>query len=1093
MVIHPSIKQLSKRLEPFLPVPFIVAAAVYLLSLSRGVYPGSSAALTAAAAGLIPPSGAAHPVFAWVARGVAAGELFSLPVRLNLFPAFCGTLCAMLLYRLVSRMILFAACEDPGGGGRMDEYVTDTVSEMPPEVARYNLRMPPIAVAGGLIAAFLFIFTVPVWSAATRLENGLFDLLLALSALSLYPAEETRLRLPRLALSFFLFVLGLFDSAVFLLLLPCFAFLTLRDFVVTRSRTTMVCWLVAAGTAGAAFSVYAFWQNTEGLSAASLYRILSVYAHALPYQHYSELRAFFPYAGWALVTLQAGVPALFLLFGKHVFFKEKRANTLLVLLLVAVTVIPGLLNLPVAPFALFQPVGHLPVFGSALLAAAAASVIAACLIALCPADRRQDGDQFINVDINEQWQYKSLCLLAGVLLPVLLLLALITPLRSFHAVDARRGLFADKIARELLAVMKERTWLISNGYLDHHLLLQAHMLNKPLTIVTLQARAPQQEIDRLKSLIASSPVFEGQNRQRLQNALSIGTFRFVRDWFLADPSAGSRAMVFGTPDIWSACGYRAVPEGLAFGGVRPDQTVDLASIDQANQALTGRIMPFLAKQDKASGFVNALGEMLRMKAGLAANELGVLLEGMGEFEAAYQAYSRANRLDPMNLSAMINAHAVISTKKIHSEALDRLTKNIRAALSDRSYQGRGLTGISQRYGTIRQQAFYQQQAAEWSSVGIRAVASDKVRKALALSEQTGVAALIEKAMFYAQTEDFAKAEACYLSALEKDSKNREALTGIGLLMLSQRNMPEAEKWIQKALYAGVEKDALLYQTITLAIFKKETAQALDLLDGATKKFPEDVRYWTMLADVFLSQGDTQAVERKVLPEMQKVLKPANYFLIHAVRGFLLRKKGPDHFQEARLCLLKALSLNAALPDIWNVVIELDMAIGKPDFIESDVRNLLNLEPDHALANYLLGSLLLARRALLEAEDFLRRSIEKRPTAAACNDLGEDLRLQARLAEAETFVRQALVLEPGLLPALDTLACILFDLGRYEEAAQTAAKAVAARPSHAPYQLTLLRAQIRQGDKDGVAKRRQSLFKSNVPIPDALEKEMKEMK
>jgi tetratricopeptide (TPR) repeat protein len=500
------------------------------------------------------------------------------------------------------------------------------------------------------------------------------------------------------------------------------------------------------------------------------------------------------------------------------------------------------------------------------------------------------------------------------------------------------------------------------------------------------------------------------------------------------------------------------------------------------------------KQDNASGgYVAALAETLRMKAGLAANELGVLLEESGAFEAAYQAYSRAGQIDPMNVSAAINGYALSGTQKMYPEALDRLRKKIIAATSDRAFTAQRLTWILQNYGTIRQQAYYLQQAETWSKGGARVVANEKIRKAFALSEQAGASSLVENALFYVQTENSEKAEACYLAALEKDAANREALAGISTLMLIKRDTAEAEKWIQKALAAGVGKEAVMYQTITLAVLKKERVQALTLLKEAIAKQPEDLRYWALQAEVLLDQGDTQVVENQLLPEMQKALKNPNHFLVHAVRGFLLRKKGPAHFLPARLSLIRALSLNAALPDIWNAVLELDLALNNPEFTETDARNLLNVDPEHALANYLLGSLLLTRGALREAEDFLRRSIEKRPTAAACNDLAEDLRLQTRLAEAEAIARQALNLEPGLLPAHDTLACILFDLGRYEEAAQTAAKAVAARPSHAPYQLTLLRVQIKQGDKDGVELRRKSLAESKVPIPAALLKEMKEMK
>ena len=295
--------------------------------------------------------------------------------------------------------------------------------------------------------------------------------------------------------------------------------------------------------------------------------------------------------------------------------------------------------------------------------------------------------------------------------------------------------------------------------------------------------------------------------------------------------------------------------------------------------------------------------------------------------------------------------------------------------------------------------------------------------------------------------------------------------------------------------AGISKERLRYPIVVLALLRKDTDMALKLLNEATQKEPSDVRYWTMLADVLLSQGDVQSVEFRVLPAMQKSLLTPNHYLIHAVRGCLLKKKGPNFYKDARSSLLNALSQNADLADIWDALLELDVAINDPDFKASDARNLLRVEPDHALANYLMGTVLLERGALPEAEDFFKRSIEKKPTAAACNDLAEDLRRQKKLNEAESFARRALELEPKLPPALDTLACILLDDGKADEAVRNAKEAVESKTalSLSTYQLTLLRAQVKLGNKNGVRESVKILMESKTSIPDALQKEINQMK
>jgi len=1098
MTIHPSVLDLSKRLIRFLPIAGVVAATTYAVSVCPHVYPGYSATLTAAAAGINPPSFVTHSLFTFVSRVVAACELFSLPIRLNLLSALCGTLCAMLIYRLVSRTILFYACEDAGGGGLtnlLDESVKARMGHiMPPEIDRYNRRVFPIAVAGGLAAVFIFTYSAAIWSAATRLNPGLFDLLLALMSLSLFPRGKTPSRLPRLALSVFLFVVGILDSAVFLVLFPCFAFLTFKVFWFSRQRLAMAGCIVAAGLAAVGFSLVIHWQNGGAPPDKPFLLAAQTFVRMWPHHQYRELRAFFPHSGWAWVVFPTGILASVLLFGKRILFKKRQADTFIALILVLFAAVPGLLNLPWSPFAVFQATDHLPVFSSALLAATAACAIAACLVLLIPSD---ESPSVPGPGRNRPHRPKPLQLLlrtgAQILLAVLTLLAIATPGRSYPVVARRRGAFADTAAREILSAMGDRTWLISNGYLDNHLLIQSRILGKPLILVALRARVNPHDTEKIRREIAFSPVFAGQNRQRLQNALSIGTVRFVMEWFSRDPHAARHAMVWASPDIWTACGYRAIPVGLVFGGLNPATKPDLCALEQASRTLAEKVAPLFDKKDGDSGYLAALREMLHIKAGLAVNELGVFLEDMGEPDAALQAYERATRIDPGNISAAINGYTLANTLNRHPETLDRLKARVKNLMSEQGYPVWGVTGIVQTYGTIRQKPFYQQQAAMWASLGSQQASVDKGRRALSLSKRTGVEALIENAAFYADAQYWKQAEACYTEALEQDISNHDALSGMSKLMVTTRRTEEAEKWLQKALDSGVNKDSLLYQTIQLATLKGDIDQALQLLKEATERHPKDLRYWTLLADLLLGRGDIQTVEYHILPSMQRALKSPNHYLIHAVRGFTLKKKGPYCFKEARLSLLKALSLHAALPRVWDAVLELDAAIGNLAFITTDAKNLLNVDPDHALANYILGSVALANGSLAESEDFLRRSIERSPTAAACNDLGENLRRQKRLAEAEGYVRQAISLDPALVSALDTLANLLCDAGRVDAAAEYAAQAVAASPRKPDFQLTLLRIQLEQGDYEGVRQRLETLSESKTVIPDDLKKKIANMK
>jgi len=1095
MWIHPSVAFKARRLVWYLPLAGLIAGVTYLMSLSRCAFPGRSAALMAESAGLIPSTGAAHPLFALLARQVAAWDVGSFVVRMNAFPAVCGSLCAMLLAHVVARLILFAASEDGGGAekselaGEEGEFERSGLSE---EIEKHNRRVFRVAAAGGLFAGVLFAFTAATWTAATRLETGLFHVMLGLASLSLFPLVDAPGRGIRLVLSVCLFTFGLFDSVVFFLFLPCYAYLLFDVFMRTDRRAGMVLLVIGSGLVAAAMVTAAYWMNQSDVS---LRHAVIPYMRGLARQHLAELRFFFPRSGWLLVVLQVGLPGVLLLFGRQILFRERKVNTIIALFLIVIAVLPGLLGLPIAPFDIFQRFDHLPVFVSVIAASATACAFAGCWIFLLPDERVADLDLSTPLDDEFEQRLGVLRGITGALLAIIVLLAIATPFRSFGRVDARRGDFADMAAREILEAMKERTCLVTNGLIDNHLLIQAHLLDRKLSLIKLRSLsvADNKSLDTLR-LIEKSPLFEGLNRQRLSNAFMIDPVRFVMEWVNSDKKASDKVMFFATPDIWTACGYRAVPEGFAFGGLPADKTVDMKRVLDQNRAFADRMAPVFARTPPRTDFAAGLRLLLRTRAGFSANELGVLLEEQGDFEAAYDAYLDAVSVDPQNVSAAVNVYELSRQRLLHPEMGDILRKRMRAAVSHAKIRSmQGITWALQNYGTIRQQVFYQQQATQWSLLGARMVAADKIRKGQTLSERTGIGTLMDNAPVYLQTGDRAKAEACYSAVLEKEPENRDALIALCTLALGQKRIQDAEKWYRQALQTGVEPLALRYQTVMLAILKDEKKQALELLITATREVPSDLRYWTLMADLLLERGDFLYVERQLLPNMQKALKTADHFMIHVIRGTTLYKKGPEFYKEARLSLLAALARNAALPEVWNDVLKLDCLIGDATFTESDARRLLGLDPEHALANYLMGASLLSRNKVKESEDFLRRSIEKKTTAAACNDLAENLRLQKRLDEAESFARRALKLEPDFVPAQDKLARILLDRGRFEEAAQVAGQAVATQPDFPAYRLTLLRAQVKLGNKDKVLQQVETLSRSQTELPETLVQEINAMR
>jgi tetratricopeptide (TPR) repeat protein len=1073
MGVHRSVLGLARGLALYLPLPALAAAAAYLATLAPHVYPGRSARLVSAAAGLTPPSEAAHPLFAFLARAGAAADALPLPLRMNLLSALCGIGCAALLYHLVARTILFAACED-AGGSRVDlapageaPAKAAATSPLPPEVEEYNRRMFRIAVIGGMVAAYALIFTAAGWTASTRLDPALFHLLLALCAICLFPFGRSRGHYGRTFLASLIFLIGVFESAVFILLLPIFLYLIFKRTLSSSRRKLSGALMILALLLAATLSVVLYRQNlAPSLQPSSVPAVMKSYLFALTSHHLNQLTALFPRRGWIQLLLQTALPASVMLFALQTLFREKRAATVAAIGLLTIAAVPALLDLPFAPLSLLRLA--LPSFSYAIIAAAAGFALSAALILFTKDTALEEGEKESSIDTSRQRSLKRLRSAAAAVLPLLTAGLLIAPWRGYRKAAPDDGAFADAIARLILDSMQSRTLLITNGILDDHLRIQALAGGKELTLIPLDPNPDSTLRTALRRLLETDPLFEGLNRTRLRNALSIGTVQFALEWIRSDAAASRKAMIFATPELWTTGGYHPVPEGLAFGGVKALDALAPEALFRQSASFTKNIIPLLDGKSDAQTQSAYIRKLLRTRAGFAVNELGVLLEELNRADLAYGVYEQASRIDPENVSAAINRYTLNLKQDFQPEMLDIMRKKSRAALERAKRNNATALAILQQHGTVRQSDFYLQQTAMWSRRGVKSVSHAKMQQALSLAERTGIDALKANALVYLHSGNTPQAEECYLAVLESAPDDVPSLKGLCSIMINRPDPVKAAQWLQAALDSGIDIAKMRYEQIAIELLHNNKDRALELLANATKEEPQDLRLWTMLCDILLELGDTQLVEHKIIPDIQRVLNTADHFMLYAIQGQLLRTKGPEFYREARLSYLRALSLNAALPEIWTAVFELDMIIGNPAFKESDARNLLHIDPDHPLANYIMGSSLLERGMLVESEDFLRRSIENRATAMACNDLAENLRMQKKLEEAETFARRARTLDPQLTPAMDTLACVLYDLGRFEEAAQAASQAVAARPGHAAYERTLLRAQAKTGDRQGAA-------------------------
>jgi Tfp pilus assembly protein PilF len=115
---------------------------------------------------------------------------------------------------------------------------------------------------------------------------------------------------------------------------------------------------------------------------------------------------------------------------------------------------------------------------------------------------------------------------------------------------------------------------------------------------------------------------------------------------------------------------------------------------------------------------------------------------------------------------------------------------------------------------------------------------------------------------------------------------------------------------------------------------------------------------------------------------------------------------------------------------------------------------LTTQPRHADALHLLGLVHLQQGETAQAETLIRRALKVSESAFFLGSLANLLKNSGRLDEAEATYRRALVLKPDHADAHNNLGILLWETGRQDKAEAAFRRAVAIRPAYADAQQNL---------------------------------------
>ena len=1046
-----------------------VAAVVYALTLATYVFPGDSARLLVQWVGIDALAFPEFPLWGFFVKLFGgAGALTTVAVRANALSLACGVVSAYLICRLMSSVVWQVTTQE--------------------ESMRFSKGA---SLAAGLVASLAFVFSTAVWQSSTHLEHRIFDVMWALVTIRvvMMAAGHPRLVYPIAILSGVCVALGLVESPIFI---PCsiavfFAFMLVLVKNGGAFYGPAVIYLLSALIGYMVYIkvVSAGFLGTEAAAAAECSSSFDVFLHILK-DAIHEMRTWFTRPGWLAVFALTVLPAVSCVFAASRGLNNDRRWSQYVFHLAMTLCVTLAVATPLAPEAILRPWGISPV-ATSTLAALVAGYLAAYwyLLARIPLPTKEYSEDGVEAAIRIG---RLAAPAVGVALA--LVLALASLVNAFSCTRGR-GEFADICAHEIIEILGDRTWFVTDGTLDDHLRVAAAAADKELNLVCLQRDMNDAYLEELAALVEKRGLTA--ERANLKMSIRLGVLPFIQDWFASDTNVVRSAAIFGVPDFWYMAERMPVPENVLFGGARDVKSVDSKKLAADFRAFWERMAPILWTERNKEGSrniaacddpVERLRLQLRRHVGFVGNNLGVFLQDSNLNDDAFGIYELVlNTIDPDNVCTLFNEFemARAGVKCAVAKKLE-IERKLKAIIDDpkRRYV---LWSLSRYYGYIRSPEIFARMGYAWARSGQTGNAIAQVQRAIdfvSADRQTGLLNMM--AAIYASGNQIKKSRAVYEQVLASDATNRDALMGMARLALQDGAADEARNYLEKAAKASGGETAGIEMALLL-MMNNDLDRARMEMQKVTDMHPKSLQAWSLLAGVLLQQVDhakdakakaklMEELENLILPKMEAVSDDPRDYFVQMTRALVYMRKGPTFRKQARDALVIA---SMSRPDVsvaGDMILGLDIELDDGEAAERHARTILRRDRHDKLANYVMGSLRLKEGDYATAETFLRLSVEsEKPIAAAQNDLAEVLRRQQRYEESEKFARAAVKNQPKLYVAWETLGSALLDQKKdLDEAEQCVEKAIKLSKSESKIedirmQITLARVQIARGAID----------------------------
>jgi len=1033
----------------------VASFSAYWFTGADGPSVGVSAAEVQKAIGLLPRLSVANPVWASLAS-VVGGEGQGAVQRLNLVANGAGALAVGFLFWLMVGVV----------------QATITLN------AENQRRVGIAALLAGLCAAWFLAFSIPFWVVSNRAHPASFhSLWLVMLGCLLFRYYETQ-RFVWAAVFAFLLALGTVELATMWTFAPLaglyLVYLLWRYEQLTVRNVLLLTALILLGWS--AYFLAAWWFiDTPGFDVREYTGFWNVLWHTWRDQ-YVLIGKSLPTTGWLVVLIVAVAPWLAVLLVARRSLNEEKDWTYYVLhVMITLCALAVLFNSRLSPWRM-TGLTRLLVTPSILMAMVYGYLAAYWF--LLP---------YSLVDPQASpVAARQRAVLGPLLAFVMMGLVVWGGFKNAPVADARDANLINQYAREVVRWLDGRDWLVVSGGEDPHISVAAAETGKLINIINLSGQHNEAYMNYVGTMFAK-PEYRYMAR--------VGMMPLLQEWMRKETGVVSRIGVIGFPDLLRSNGLMPVPAGLVFTAVRNVSEVDAGQLMTRHEDFWKHDLPKLL--DDVGTPDNANSRMvqgqIRKQAAMVANNLGVLLEDVGMPEQALQAYRQALAIDPSNLSALLN---LVNMAK-DDAGVDPVEKQLLESTLENVEQGFGarpdIWALSRTHGYVRRPEPFLQKGWFWVMSGQPGLASTGLSTALALSPPTVRDSLRETLADYLLSQHApGTGEALFRQILDEKPADHKALLGLAGILVRQGKWDEADSFLQKAEQHGAGRLDVGLTRGMLLMKRGHLDQARVVLQEIVDYAPANSQAIALLADVQELQGDSVGVVESIRRLEQIGGQHLMVAILKARVAWQQRR-----WRDVSANLQVALRLQPENPQLMEWALRLAVIMVNQDSARYHARRLLRHNPQHALANYVMGGLYTASEELDLAEDAFRRSLSAARTPMTLNDLAWVRMLRGDLASAEKTVRESLALAEGNYQAWDTLGAILMRLERFPEADQAFQRSLSLFQGAHETVLHFAQLKLKMGDRGmagnlvkALGARRQRLSLKSQRELDELEKQLK---